>query len=596
MCGIAGIFSLKNRIDQRRVTNMTQMIAHRGPDGDGIWSNEAGNVCFGHRRLSIIDLSMNGAQPMSFLNRYTITYNGEIYNFRKLRSELAQQGIEFQSNTDTEVLLALYHIHGVKCLDLIDGMFAFALWDKVTETLFCARDRFGEKPFYFHHTSEEFIFGSEIKTIFAAGIQKELNQKRLVRYLASNEIEDTHDKSTTFFQNVYALEASHYLFFQKNGSFQKKRYYELDFSESEISFMDAKDELKRLMAESVSLRTSTSDLPVGISLSGGVDSSIIFHELNQIHSNTRSFTASFPGFIKDETPLVKLLHSNYYSQASFIEPTGETYLNELNKFCFHQDEPVRNANLFAQWTVFGLAKKENTIVLLDGQGADEVFAGYHLYFKPFLQSRFRKKPWNFRQLADAYLHSDYVSIDKHFYAEALFPKSYHRFTKFRKYYKGNLADLHVDFLNENEKFLVQHAYVPPNVNAAQKYNLFHSGLEQLLRYGDRSSMAHSLEVRLPFLAREVVEFAAKLPAQYKVDKGYAKYIERAAYDKLIPDEILWKKDKIGYEAPQSQWYESDVMKEKIHESIRLLQHEKIISDHFDISKWWQYIQTAKLLS
>lgn len=596
MCGISGILSFKNQIDVGRVTRMTDSIEHRGPDGSGLWSNNLGNICLGHRRLAIIDLTERGAQPMLLNNRFTITFNGEIYNFLQLKIQLIQQGYKFHSNTDTEVLLTLYSIHGIKCLDLIDGMFAFAIWDNFEQTLFCARDRFGEKPFYYSKSEDEFVFGSEIKSLFAAGTPKQVNKKRLFTYIVNNEIEDTIDKSSTFYESIFSLEASHYLIVKQN-EFIKKAYYDIDTNSiNNNSIGENVEQFKYLINKSVKDRLEASDVNVGTSLSGGVDSSIIYFELQKLINDPFTFTASFPGFIKDEAGLVNETFSRYPTKnGHFIFPTALDYIENLDLFFHHQDEPVRNANLFAQWCVYQRAAATETKVLLDGQGADEVFAGYHLYFQPYLQQLLRKNPLVFLFEMKKYTHSNYVNYDRHFYVRTIFPKVYKKLAMKRNYHLGNMNDINLNLVDEFVNEMDFQNMNNSNLRQIQKYNIFYSGLEQLLRYGDRSSMAHSVEVRLPFLSREIVDFAFSLPDNQKIKNGYTKYIERLSFSENLPRNIIWKKDKIGYEAPQNAWSENKLIKDKIMESIMLLQKNQILNMQVDMSKWWQYIQCAKLI-
>lgn len=596
MCGIAGIYSFQFKANLQTVKQMTDVLIHRGPDGEGHWISENNQVAFGHRRLSVIDLSEKGKQPMHYDDRYTISFNGEIYNYLQIKNNLIKKGYSFKSNTDTEVLLALYDLKKEDCLNDLDGMFAFAIWDNFTKTLFCARDRFGEKPFYFYTDDNQFVFASEIKALFKAGVKKEINNKRLINYLATNAIEDIYDKSTTFYANIFALEASHFLQI-KDNKIQKKKYYHLNYHQTNnISINRAAEHLRYLLKESVKLRTISSDVQVGLSLSGGVDSSIIFHEINQINPKVNSFTASFPGFSKDETSLVKLLHQNYNAQAHFVCPDANTYINDLDKLFHHQDEPIINANIHAQWCVYKLAKENNITVLLDGQGADEVFAGYHLYFKPFLQELYRTNRKQYIAEVQNYNQSSYFTKDIYFFIESLFPKLFHGYSIMRGHHKGQVDDIDQEYFETNKMDLFSKKYLKPELNDHLNYNLFFSGFEHLLRYGDRSSMAHSREVRLPFLDHKIVEFAASLPIGHKINKGYAKYLERLAYDKILPNEIIWKKEKIGYEVPQENWPENPIIKDKINTSIELLISEKIISrNNYDNRKWWRYIQIAKLL-
>lgn len=596
MCGIAGIYSFNKPLVFEKIKTMTDVLAHRGPDGEGQWISPNNRIGLGHRRLSIIDLSEYGKQPMHYLDRYSITFNGEVYNYLELKETLLRQGYQFQSKTDTEVLLALYDLKKEECLNDLDGMFAFAIWDEKEQTLFCARDRFGEKPFFYHKNKEDFVFASEIKALFKVGVSKDVNNKRLINYLATNAIEDIYDKSTTFYKDITALEAGHYLKISTEGII-KKKYYNLSFIENnKYTLAEASEEFHLLFQESVKLRTFSSDVAVGTSLSGGVDSSLIFHEITQLNPNINTFTASFPGFNKDETELVKLLHNNYRASAHFAYPNAESYVEDLDTLFYHQDEPIINANLHAQWCVYKLAKENGVTVLLDGQGADEIFAGYHYYFKPYLQQLLISKKDEYKKEINFYTDSPFFNKDFNFFFEAYAPKMFHQYKKLKGYHKGPINDINEEYYSNYRNDLFPPKFLKPELNEYLNYNLFFSGFEHLLRYGDRSSMAFSREVRLPFLSHKLVEFAFSLPINMKINKGYAKYIERYTYQSKLPKEIIWKKEKIGYEAPQTSWIENKKLQEKVSESIEFLIKNKILSaTKYDKKKWWRYIQIAKLL-
>src|SRR5258705_5394317 len=230
MCGIAGILSFEGSVEQTHLKKMTDAIMHRGPDGEGFWTNQKRNIGFGHRRLSSIDLSRTGNQPMHYANaRYTIIYNGEIYNYVELKEFLLQKNYTFHSTSDTEVLLALYDLKKEKALSDLDGMFAFAIWDEKEKNLFCARDRFGEKPFYYFKDKNFFAFASEIKALFQLDVPRVIDMKHVYNYLLYGTSENMHEPYTTFFKGVHQLEASHYFTLSADGKMTKKRYWDLDY-------------------------------------------------------------------------------------------------------------------------------------------------------------------------------------------------------------------------------------------------------------------------------------------------------------------------------------------------------------------------------
>lgn len=301
MCGIAGIW-FNQRYDNpaREVQSMTDAIVHRGPDAAGAWVSENGKVALGHRRLSIIDLTSGGAQPMRFLDKYTITFNGEIYNYIELREELRAFGYVFKSNSDTEVILAAYNQWGVQCLSHFDGMFAFALYDVQKDQLFLARDRFGEKPFYYAFHDGSLYFGSEMKALWAVGVPKKSNMRMVYTYLANDLVENPNDQRETFYEGIFKLKSAHYCLYTGNQQFNQTAYWQLNTEERlDLSFTDTALKLRELLETSVQRRLR-SDVPVGTSLSGGLDSSTIVGLVSGNQSNNHTFSARFPGFSKDE--------------------------------------------------------------------------------------------------------------------------------------------------------------------------------------------------------------------------------------------------------------------------------------------------------
>ena len=350
MCGIAGIISLnKILVSSDRITKMMDSIAHRGPDGKGCWINTDGNVGFGHRRLAIIDLSNDAAQPMHLRTgvspsvsgkdaRYTITYNGEIYNYVEIKSVLHKKGYRFQSQSDTEVVLAAYDYWKKDCLQYFDGMFSLAIWDHKEKILFAARDRFGEKPFYYFEDKEQFVFGSEMKAIWAAGIRKTTDGKMLLNYLTLGYVQNVIDKEQTFFENIYSLPPAHYL--QINLSDFKSQihcYWNLEKEKTiEISADAATEKLTHLFTKSVRRRLR-SDVSVGTSLSGGLDSSSIVATINQLQKNTsrlQTFSAVFPGFEKDESAHVKTVAKKFRLQNFQTVPSAESLIQDFETLCY----------------------------------------------------------------------------------------------------------------------------------------------------------------------------------------------------------------------------------------------------------------------
>lgn len=591
MCGIAGIISLNpNNISVERVKRMTDIIKHRGPDGDGHWVSDDSRVGFGHRRLSIIDLSDAGSQPMHYMQRYTITFNGEIYNYVELKEQCIKQGYSFQSHSDTEVVMAMYDWKGVDCLQYFDGMFAFALYDVIEKKVFIARDRFGEKPFYYHvEKGQTIYFGSEMKAIWAASVKRVVNPKMLYNYMAFSYIENPADQSETFFENILRLPQAHYMSIDTSTlSISIKKYWDIDpnTTDSSISYENAANKFCELFYTSVSRRLR-SDVPVGSSLSGGLDSSAVVAVIDDLnkekHIKQNTFSAIFPGFEKDESKYINLLLSRLNVSPHFTTPDSDTMLNDLADCFYHQEEPFGSASILAQYEVMKLAKKNNVTVLLDGQGADELLAGYLPFFGFFFQELKKTNALLYKSELKSYyeLHSNNVinpipKKDAKYYARKWSGPAKNKLKGLYGSYKQIINPyFNKEFYQQYQK----NQYIVPN--PVQTLNQFayqnvQTGLSQLLRYGDRNSMAHSREVRLPFLSHELAEFVFTLPATFKIHNGWTKYIQRIAFENLLPPEITWRKDKIGYEPPQKKWMEQDKIKQMILDTRSKLVNDKIL--------------------
>lgn len=595
MCGITGILSFNKQVEYDHIKNMNTVLQHRGPDGEGIWLNDKKNIGLGHRRLSIIDLSDSGKQPMHFANdRYTITFNGEIYNYLELKKSLEQKGYHFISTSDTEVLLALFDLKKEKLLEDLDGMFAFSIWDNQSSTLFCARDRFGEKPFFYHVNSDYFAFASEMKALFELGISKTVNKKKVYNYLLYTILEDPIDKGATFYEAIQQLEPAHYLVISADKKIIKKKYWDLQLHETiALSEKEAINEFKTLFTTSIERRLR-SDVPVGSSLSGGLDSSSIVMMIDRIKKEKaiqKTFSARFLNFNRDEGEYMQYVINRTNVEPHFVFPTVESVMQNLKTICYHQEEPFASASIAIQFEVMKLAKQNGITVLLDGQGADEILAGYQLFWNTYLNQLFATDRKSFQTNLDDYvgLHSKIPIInDFNFKWKAYHPASFKTISslksKFKSptssYYLGIHPDLVTHYKNE---------YNPiPKVNSLKEHLYFFltgRGLNELLRYADRNAMANSVEVRLPFLYHHLVEFLVKLPEHFLLHKGWSKYILRKSMEDILPTEITWRKDKIGFEPPQSEWLNAPAFKENLNEAILHLKKEKIINTSVPQLNW-----------
>ncbi|WP_018613639.1 asparagine synthase (glutamine-hydrolyzing) [Segetibacter koreensis] len=621
MCGIAGILSPDARIVSRgRLQLMTNAIQHRGPDGEGFWLNSEGTVGFGHRRLSIIDLSEAGAQPMHYLDRYTITYNGEIYNYLEIKANLIKKGFSFISHSDTEVILAAYACYGKDCLQYFDGMFAFAIWDKRQQALFCARDRFGEKPFYYHYsqTNNDFVFASEMKSLWAAGVHKKMDNEMLLNYLTLGWVQSPVNKQQTFFEDIVSLPPSHYLFYklEEGGEpyIELKSYWDIDkettIEDRSVDFI--KQNFIDLFTNSIKYRLR-SDVSIGSSISGGLDSSSIVATVNKllgVSSKQKTFSAVFPGFEKDESrqieEIVKLLKIENYK----VTPAADDFIKDFNKLVYHQEEPFQSSSIYAQYKVYELAKQKGVTVILDGQGADETMGGYSKYYHWYWQEEIAGGRWKEakQEIEAAKRNGQHVKWGWKNYIAAFLPQL--AANQLRNNYRkkqSNHPDITYDFFSYNYDKTIFFRSAVTSLNDILYFNTMQFGLEELLRYADRNSMAHSREVRLPFLSHQLVQFIFSVPSLFKIKEGFTKHLLRISMNDFLPATIVWRKDKIGFEPPQKQWMQHKKVEELIYESRKKLVNKGILkqeilqkkirpqsaheADNFD----WRYLCVAQCM-
>jgi len=620
MCGIAGIVA-KGGVELQSLKKMSDSISHRGPDGEGQWINENRTAGLAHRRLSIIDLSSAGSQPMfSADNKYAIIFNGEIYNYLELKEALINEGVSFSSHSDTEVLLNLYIHKGADCLNEVDGMFAFAIWDENKKQLFCARDRFGEKPFYYHYIpGKHFIFSSEIKAIHACGIELSFHPHRIGWYLNDKyALSNPVKQDETFYQEISKLEAGYRLTIDSKIQLTKNKYWDIDVSaiNHTISLEEAREEFQYLFQQSVRWRLR-SDVPVGTSLSGGLDSSSVVCTiaglLRESGGSQKTFSARFKNYDKDEGGFIEEVVKGKPIEAFYTWPDIENFLPEFDQFIYHQEEPVSSANQFSQWEVMKLAKKENVTVLLDGQGADEVITGYSHYFDTYFLELAQHYPERLDEELNAYtsnINPGYVFTPlqrkrrSHLKARTralVYPMYERAFKPFIKEKKNLTGLLHPDYsLLSTRKGSYQYFDYSDGLNKCLYHDAKHGKMEVLLRYGDKNSMAHSREVRLPFLNKQLVEFVFSLPPWLKIHNGWSKYILRESLKDVLPEKIAWRKDKIGYETPQEKWMQSKGFQEMLNESTLLLENAGMLNrqrGREEIkNREWQIINIAGLLN
>jgi asparagine synthase (glutamine-hydrolysing) len=582
MCGIAGIIS-KNRqlVSRERIRSATNCLRHRGPEAESVWISEEENIAFGHLRLSIIDLSNEAAQPMQYLKRYCIIHNGELYNYIEIREELLKKGYQFHSQSDTEVIIAAYDAWGTGCLQKFDGMFAFAIWDEKEKKLFAARDRFGEKPFLFFFDEEQLLFASEMKSLWSMGVNKEVNQAMLYNFLTIGYTSNPSDPQETFYQNIHKLPAASFLTYSfAENQLQIEKYWQVYPEVKTISQEDAIEQFRHLFSQSIKRRLR-SDVGIGTSLSGGLDSSTVVAFCDQQLSNHYShkcFTASFKGFENDELPYAEKIAKQFGLEHHVIEFNENEVVDLMNKVMHHQEEPIGSASILAQYKVFHSARQNGVTVLLDGQGADEVLAGYHKYYKWYWQELYRnKKLKKNRESNAAYELGVRESFGLKNKIAALYPEFAAGILQTRKSKKAfHHPDLDREFAFSNKQNFYYATPTDFSLNGALYYNTFVNGLEELLRFADRNSMAHAVETRLPFLDHALVEFLFSLPPDLKIHNGWTKWLLRKSVENILPKEIVWRKDKVGFEPPQKKWMEDETVQSNIMEAKKNLVQQHIL--------------------
>lgn len=579
MCGIFGWAVGKNfnvSDPNLLINRLGKSLEHRGPDDKGfaifnsenrLWNNSVTfnsfhpRLLLGQTRLSIIDLSYAGHQPMfSRDGKYAIVLNGEIYNYKELKEFLLEKGYLFDSNSDTEVLLYGYDFWGKQVINMLIGMFSFAIFDRNTNRLFCARDCFGIKPFYYS-LSNGFCFASEINSILCfPGVRRKINNSRAFQYL-SYGLTDYGDK--TLFEDVFSLPPSHYIEIDVSNCEVTNifRYWKPNLSKKKkINFSDAAEETKRIFLKNIKLHLR-SDVPVGIALSGGIDSSSIASVVHLIEPDYPIHTFSYisSDIASSEEKWIDHINNHIQGISHKIPIHFDDFVSHFDDLIISQGEPFISTSILAQRCVFNLAKSNNIPVILDGQGADELFAGYDGYpsqrmmtlisnFQIYsaLMFFYRATRWPGRsqkeiihQLIKSCLP---ISVINHFFSQNYVASKLIN----RDFLTSSISDFSSDY---DPKIFVGKDFVRRSL----AYQLTWNGLQALLRYEDRNSMHFSIESRLPFLTKEMAEFALSLPEDYLINKnGRSKSVLIEAMKDIVPFEILHRRDKIGFITPEAK--------------------------------------------
>lgn len=567
MCGIAGFCTLDNSpLNPESSTwlrTMTDLLAHRGPDGQGAWLE--GSVALGHRRLSIIDLS-SGAQPMSdSRNRVTVVFNGEIYNFAEIRSELEAKGCQFRTRSDTEVILHGWLVWGTACLERFDGMFAFALWDAQERTLFCARDRFGKKPFCYTLQNNYFAFASELTALASLPpLSLSVAPHTLMRYLAYEYVPTPE----SMYSQVRRLPPAHFLLL-KDGKLQIERYWDMPTPRpAQASEEELAAELRRLLTQAVR-RRMVSDVPLGVFLSGGIDSSIVAGLMASLSPKVKTFSIGFTEASYDESRYARLVAKYYGTDHHERILSADECADILPSVITRLDEPMADASVAPTYLLSGVTREKVTVAL-GGDGADELLAGYEHYIGFKIAEWYNALPALVRKgciepLA-RHLPASAGYINPRL-AVATFLQGAHApawqrvqtmLTAFTPEMQQELWQRpDADFLRPERLFAPTHAQYTHWKEAKPLERAFHVYarqflLDDILVKVDRCSMMHSLEVRAPFLDKDVAQFVASLPVELRLNGFKRKYLLKKACADLLPQEIL-KRNKRGFQIPVAAW-------------------------------------------
>lgn len=571
MCGILGCYS-RDELGQEHLSlieRMNETLAHRGPNDSGIYSTP--NCILGHRRLSIIDLSDAGHQPyISDDGNLIMLFNGEIYNYIELRAELESYGIRFKSQTDTEVLLRMYEKYGIDALHKLNGMFAFSIFNRKTKELFIARDRAGVKPLYYTSLNGIFYFASEIKALRKIpAIDLSLNNQTLFDYLCFNR---TDIGEETFTSSIHRLPKGHHMTIDSRGVTIKKWWEPFDYVRDDLEITSQEQVLQtieEIFVSAVKLRMR-SDVPVGSCLSGGLDSSIILGIIQQnalARGDYKTFTVSYPGSPVDETHFIDDLKLKYDFENYRIFPNAETAIDNFEKFTYFMDEPCSSPTFYSQYEVMRLARQHGTTVLLDGQGGDEIFAGYQ-YFHGFNFSEL----WHKKRIGKLILEL-FTAFARHQEKEAFFTFLFQELPSYikKKLLYRSIGYIQPEFYNRHieRSIIFQEFFQAKSLNQSLA-NHFKYKLEHLLRAEDRNSMAFSIEARVPYLDYRLIEYSLSLPSKLKISHGENKLLQKRSLGKYTIDNILNRKDKIGFGTPAQTWMKTPKWEEFTHESYKII--------------------------
>ncbi len=601
MCGILGLYRFAGTADRFAVLHAADLMRHRGPDGEGYvlirtasgeYDERSGedtpadihfprmesdltfsaDLILAQRRLAIIDLSPKGHEPMTIAGeQYWLTFNGEIYNYLEIRDELRALGCTFRTECDAEVIIQAYATWGVECLGRFIGMFAFALWDQPNQRLFCARDHLGIKPFYYVPSRDGFAFASEIKALRAlapvinAPNATDPDMDQLYWFLRFGGI---YNAPLTFYTGVKELPGGHYVMVEDGKISEPVRWWDIDLERAHATYnyADPQGEFLRLMRDSIKLQLR-SDVPVGTCLSGGLDSSTIVALSTEQLAGTssgggsmNSFSSVFPVKGLDETRYVELIEREFHTLAHRVTPMPNDFMRRIERITWHQDIPTASASLYTQHHVMELAHG-NVTVLLDGQGGDELFAGYLNYVVYYLSDLRRRDPARWLKEQTEFV----LGLRSRFNASLNLREFANRIVQYLKSGRTPVNVLVPDAASraaDRAQSLPQRELKGGDALNGFLYKaLLRDSIPALLHYEDRNSMAYAIEARVPFLDHRMVEFALGVPAEQKIRGIETKWFVRQALKGVLPDAVINRKDKLGYPTPFAQWLRGSLKNE-----------------------------------
>jgi asparagine synthase (glutamine-hydrolysing) len=599
MCGIAGIFNNNSAVDPSHIKTMCDILRHRGPDDEGYIGvdlqqkiahslvgqesavsgqsidkfGKSARLFLGHRRLSIIDVTPAGHQPMSdWDGNVWVVFNGEIYNYIELRAALEKKGHKFHTSSDTEVLIYSYLEWGMDCLEKFNGMWAFVIYDKRKNILWGSRDRFGVKPMYYYLKNGWFAFASEIKAIVGLPfVEKRINERAAFQYLVHN----MNNPDECQFAGIEELKPSHAFKLELDtGDFKKWAYYRLEANDKWEGFDEKKfgainEKIRELVFNAVRLRLR-SDVPVGSCLSGGMDSSAIVcivndylkkESIGSVGDRQKVFTACYPGNSIDESKWAQIVVDATKTTWHKTFPDAKSLLDDLDDLVYYQDVPFGSTSIYAQYRVMKVAKENGVKVLLDGQGGDELFTGYTSYFPNYYMDLFRHLAFGQLKKELDLKHNSpvntmfmrvlaYTAIKRPLYDLApKFAKDlYNSFRNPVSSYFGR------EFVAKNNPHVPQPPTMAPLTLNKMLVHMMNVNLPELLWYEDRNSMRFSIESRTPFSDDiDLINYTFTVPSIYKIHDGWNKYLLRKAVSSVVPEEIVRRTDKIGFNTPEYDW-------------------------------------------